>query len=60
MKLKNKINIIHSLQHVGILANIHMYIKKYCGIDDIVMIVDGDDSLIGTQMFKVINKIYEN
>lgn len=60
MKLKNKIKIIHNLQHVGIMGNIHMHIKHYCGQNDIILIVDGDDSLIGTQTFKILNKIYQN
>ena len=60
MKLKNKVKIIHNLQHIGILGNMHLYIKNYCGANDIVTIVDGDDSLIGTQVFQILNSVYKN
>lgn len=29
--IKNKIKIFRNLQHLGIMANIHFYTKKYCG-----------------------------
>lgn len=36
------------------------WIKKYCGNDDIVIVLDGDDSLIGNQVFQVLNNVYKN
>lgn len=31
LRIKNKLKIIHNFQHLGILANIHIYTHKYCG-----------------------------
>lgn len=59
-KVKNKVKIIRNLQHLGIMANIHIYIKKYCGADDIVIICDADDSIIGIQTFQALNSIFKN
>lgn len=36
------------------------WIKKYCGDDDIVIVLDGDDSLIGNQVLQVLNNVYKN
>ena len=30
-----------------------------CELDDIIIDVDGDDSLIGNQVFKLVNAIYQ-
>lgn len=60
MKIKNKIKIIRNLQHIGMMGNMHMYIKNYCGENDIVVICDTDDNLVGTQVFKILNSVYEN
>lgn len=49
---------IHTLQHMGTLANMFVWVQKYCNQDDIVVVVDGDDSLIGSQALKVINSAY--
>lgn len=38
----------------------HLYISYYCNPDDIVIICDGDDSIIGIQTLNVLNAIYKN
>jgi len=34
-------------------------IRKYCSEESIVMIVDGDDSIIGYQVLQVLNAVYK-
>jgi hypothetical protein len=58
--IKNKIQIIHNLQQLGPLANLYFWVNKYCNPEDIVVHVDTDDSLIGSQALKVINAVYQN
>lgn len=60
MRIKNKIKIIYNLQHLGILANMHIYIQKYCGPDDVVIICDADDGIAGIQTFHILNSIYQD
>lgn len=36
------------------------WIKKFCNEDDIVVVLDGDDSLIGRQTLNILNSVYEN
>jgi hypothetical protein len=35
-------------------------VNKYCNAEDIVVHVDTDDSLLGSQTLKVINAAYQN
>jgi hypothetical protein len=58
-RLNNRISIVHTLQHMGALANMFFWIRKYCSEESIVMIVDGDDSIIGYQVFQVLNAVYK-
>lgn len=51
---------MRNLQHVGILANMHLYIKHYCNPSDIVIICDGDDSIIGIQTLNILNSVYKD
>jgi hypothetical protein len=41
------------------LPNIYHAINAYCDKEEIVFIVDGDDELIGRQVFKLFNAIYQ-
>lgn len=59
-QLKNKIKLIHNLQKIGALGNMLFWIKKFCNEDDIVVVLDGDDSLIGRQTLNILNSVYEN
>lgn len=59
MRLNNRISIVHNLQHLGVLANMYFWIRKFCSEESIVLIIDGDDSIIGHQVFQVINSIYK-
>lgn len=45
---------------MNVVSNIHMAISKYCQPKDIGLIVDGDDQLVGKNVFKVYNAIYQS
>lgn len=60
MRIRNKIQIVHNLQHLGAMGNMYFWINKYCNKDDIVINIDSDDGLIGAQVFKVINSQYQD
>lgn len=38
----------------------HFHIEKYCNPDDIVVITDADDCIVGTQTLHILNKKYLN
>ena len=57
-RVNNRMKFIHTTQHIGSLANHRFFIRKYCNPEDIVVIVDADDSLIGSQALKVLNHAY--
>ena len=59
-RVNGKITIVHNLQRLGALANAFFWTKKYCAEDSIVINIDGDDSLLGTQVFQVLNSVYKN
>lgn len=41
------------------MENIYYATHKYCDFNQIFYLVDGDDELIGTQVFKIQNAIYQ-
>ena len=41
------------------MKNRHKSIYEHCEEDDIILDVDADDSLIGNQVFKLVNSIYQ-
>ena len=42
------------------MANFYWAAHEFCKPYEIFMIVDGDDELIGKQVFKLFNSIYQN
>lgn len=45
---------------MGALANVYFWMRKYCNEDDIVVNIDGDDRLIGSQVLQILNSVYKN
>lgn len=55
----NRINFIRTLKKKYATYNILNAAFNYCKKDSILVLVDGDDQLIGKQVFKFINAIYQ-
>ena len=58
-KLNQKAKLIKNKRRMYAAYNIHYAISNYCQRDDVAVLVDGDDELLGTQVFKLINHAYE-
>jgi glycosyltransferase involved in cell wall biosynthesis len=52
------IYIIKNKKRRSAIPNIHHAITQYCAPEDIVALVDGDDELLGVNVFKVYNSLY--
>ena len=57
-RLNNRVTLIQNPQKIGALANRDSATRNYCHPGDIVMDVDGDDNLIGKQVFNLFNRFY--
>ena len=55
----SKFILIHQTTKKGSLENIYYAVHKYCDYNQILMILDGDDQLLGQQVFKMFNAIYQ-
>ena len=55
-----KIKIIVNKERSMAMPNLHWAAHKFCKPYEIFMIVDGDDELIGKQVFKHFNAIFSN
>lgn len=51
---------MHTFQKINALGNINFWVKKYCKNQDIVVIANADDKLIGRQILKILNSVYES
>lgn len=58
--INNRIRIVHNLQRVGTMGNLYLWINKYCNEGDVVIHVDADDSVIGSQTLRVLNEAYKD
>jgi hypothetical protein len=56
---KQKYAYISNKKHKTALENIHDATYNFCSNDSVVMIVDGDDELIGKNVLKVFNAAYQ-
>ena len=57
-EMKDKLTIVRNSQRVYSLANRHKAITQYCHEDDIIVDIDADDELIGSQVLKFFNALY--
>ena len=55
----SKYQIIHNPQQLYAMANLRDAAMNYCKEEEIFFVVDGDDELIGRQVFKLFNSIYQ-
>ena len=64
-ELKNKgvpatqVTFIKNLETLGPTFNILHSAYQYCGPNDIQVIMEGDDQLIGRQVFKLLSTLYQ-
>ncbi len=56
---KQKAVLIRNKKHVSALPNVYYGIHKYCDYNQIFYTIDGDDEIIGTQVFKLFNALYQ-
>lgn len=56
---KDKFILIKNKKRKTALENIYYGIHKYCDFNQISLIVDGDDTLAGAQVFNLLNSIYQ-
>ena len=57
---EKKFILVENHERIYALGNRYMAIRKYCDEDSIVVDIDADDSLIGKQVLKVVNAIYQD
>lgn len=56
--LNNRVRIIMNREQMGALGNRDSTTRNYCQSGDIVMDIDGDDALVGKQVFNLFNRLY--
>lgn len=57
---KNKVFYIQNLKRNYATYNIINGAYNYCGVDDVQMLMDGDDEFIGKYAFQVMNSFYQD
>jgi glycosyltransferase involved in cell wall biosynthesis len=55
-----RFRLIRNKQRRTAIPNIYDATINYCALEDIAVIVSGDDELLGKQVFKIINAIYQS
>ena len=56
---QDKVTLIRSFKNWKSIASIFYGSQKLCKFGEIQYVVDGDDELVGRQVFKVINAMYQ-
>ena len=59
-RLHGKTILIYNHANVGALANKDRIIRKYCKEGSVIVDIDADDALVGRQVLKVLNSVYQN
>jgi hypothetical protein len=52
------VHLIRNKKRLTAIPNIYKAATEYCDPDDILALVDGDDELLGVNIFKVFNSVY--
>lgn len=55
-----RISLIRNISRKGIAYNLHQAITKYCEPDELIVLVDGDDSLKHEHVLQIINHYYQS
>lgn len=56
---KDKYTIIQNKKNQGGGANLYMAAHEYCQPGEVMLLIDGDDALIGRQVFALLNAVYQ-
>jgi glycosyltransferase involved in cell wall biosynthesis len=56
---EDKVTVVRSTVNRKPMANIFYGSQKYCRLGEIQYVIDGDDELVGRQVFKVMNAVYQ-
>ena len=56
---KEKYEVITHTERSFSLLNIRNASKKFCNEEDIIIVVDGDDELLGRQVLKLFNSVFQ-
>ena len=56
----DKFTLIENSNRIYSVGNKNKMIRRYCKSEDIVFDIDADDFILGKQLFKVLNSIYED
>ena len=59
-RLRARTTLIKNDQNIGALGNKYLTISNHCQEGSIVFDVDADDSLVGRQVMKVMNALYQS
>ena len=57
-RLSRRLTILRTKNFIGMLGNHDIEIRNFCREGELVVEVDGDDSLIGRQVMKLLNAYY--
>lgn len=56
--VNQRITIVHNKTRQGALANHYEAVHKYCDDSEVVVVLDGDDALMGSNVLSHLNEIY--
>lgn len=54
-----RFTVVKNKEQKRAMFNLRMAAKQYCKPEEIFLIVDGDDELIGRQVFKLLNSVFQ-
>ena len=56
---RDRVILLNGTKNQGAMANIAYGTHKYCNFGEVHLMIDGDDEIIGRQVFKVLNAVYQ-
>ena len=59
-RLHGKTTLLYNHANIGALANKDQIIRKFCKEGSVIVDMDADDALVGRQVLKVLNSVYQN
>lgn len=59
-QVNNRIRVVRNLGYVGELGSMVLWVRRYCGENDIVVVADVNNRFIGSQAFNILNAAYQS